>query len=125
MNTPTLARDAAGNVMLTAEQAVEMARWALGSTGPIVEASPAGASDIHAAGETVTHAVLRWVERWAPVIAAAAAFVEAKGNYDALGDQEGNFTDAEERELRDAKDVAARALEAAVRAARAARGGAS
>lgn len=66
MNTQILARDAAGNVVLTAEQALQIARWKLGK--------PARVAELHMLfdGDRVLAeaALAAWVERWAITIAA-------------------------------------------------------
>lgn len=75
MSAPTLTHDERGRVVLTAEQALQVARWWRGS-----------AHADHAEIERLFHghqdqaglALAAWVERWAPVVEAADRWLAAR-----------------------------------------------
>ena len=72
MTSPTLARDASGCAVLTAEQAAALAAWQV-SNGYCDGTEVADA--IHGLGDgaeyTSARALARWILRWAPVVEAA------------------------------------------------------
>ena len=81
MTTPTLARDAAGDVMLTTEQAAALARSAV--TWDYEPVADLRETIIYTGGGNPNDTLARWVLRWAPVVSAAEAL---EGTADGFAD---------------------------------------